>query len=115
MKCTSEWEGLKQLFVKSFYTSGFSVHRRAVPRINSPPPRISLHMHGPCFLMNESEIMAKMVKISSYFTQSSEADECNNMELLPEGDNQLLCESEKELGWDNDSSGIELPQNSDNL
>ena len=48
--------------------------------------------------MNESEIIAKIVKMTSYFTQSSEADECNNMELLPEGDNlQLLCVSEKEL------------------
>ena len=51
--------------------------------------------------MNESEIMAKTVKITSYFTRSSEADKCNNMELLPEGDNQLLCEGEKELGRDN--------------
>ena len=26
------------------------------------------------------------------------------MEFLPEGDNQLLCKSEKELTWDNDGS-----------
>ena len=64
--------------------------------------------------MNESEIMARMVKITRYFTRSSEADECNNMELLPEGDNQLLCDSEKELGRDNDGSDNELPQNNDN-
>ena len=31
-----------------------------------------------------------------YLTRSSEGDECQNMELLPEGDNQLLYESEKE-------------------
>jgi hypothetical protein len=72
------------------------------------------YTHGARFLKNESEIMAKMVKITSYFTRSSEPDECNNIELLPEGDNQLLCESEKELGRDNDGSDNELPQNSDN-
>ena len=73
-------------------------------------------MHGACVLKNENEIMAKMVKITSYFyfTRSSEADECNNMELLSEGDNQLLCVSEKELGRDNKGSDNELPQNIDN-
>ena len=59
--------------------------------------------------------MANMVKITSYFTRSSEEDECSyNMELLPEGDNQLLCEGEKELGRDNGSCDNELPQDSDN-
>ena len=36
------------------------------------------------------------------------------MALLPEGDNQLLYEGEKELGWDNGGSGNKLPQDSDN-
>ena len=36
------------------------------------------------------------------------------MELLSEGDNQLLCVSEKELGRDNKGSDNELPQNIDN-
>ena len=69
--------------------------------------RVRKYTHGARILKNEIEIMAKMVKITSYFTRSSETDECNNVEFLPEGDNQLLCG--KELWQDN-----ELLQNSDN-
>ena len=64
------------------------------------------YTHGARFLKNESEIMAKMVKITSYFTRSSEPDECNNIELLPEGDNLLLWESVRmgQHGSDNEMS-----------
>ena len=51
-----------------------------------------LHAQSTCSDERERDNGKDGEDHTTYFTRSSEADECNNMELLPEGDNQLLCE-----------------------